>query len=139
LAPPSAQFLARRTAIAVFWTAVVFTFVCAVAPVPDRLMMADQDRIEHFIAFFTLTLLAVAAYPRRALAVTGMKLLAFGTVIEIVQALPIVGREGDLADLLADGAAIGAAGMLMAYTGARHRLLRLLRPTPDFVQSVHGR
>ena len=126
-------------AIALFWTAMAFAFVCAVAPVPGRLLMADQDKVEHFITFFTLTVLAVAAYPRRALAVTGMKLLAFGAFIEIVQALPMIGREGDLADLLADAAAIGSAGLLMAFTGTRLRLLRLLRPTPDFVQSVHGR
>lgn len=138
MARPSAQFLARRTAIALFWAAVAFTFVCAVAPV-DPLHMADRDKVEHVLAFFTLTVLAVIAYPRRALAVTGMKLLAFGAFIEVVQALPIVGREGDLADLLADAAAIGSAGLLMAFTGVRFKLLRLLRPTPDFVQSVHGR
>jgi VanZ family protein len=139
VARPSAQFVARRTAIAVFWTAVAFTFACAVMPVPDRLHLADRDKIEHFVAFFTLTVLATAAYPRRAVAVSAMKLLAFGAFIEVVQALPLVGREGDLADLLVDAAAIGSAGLLMVFTGARFKLLRLLRPTPDFVQSVHGR
>jgi VanZ family protein len=135
---PSAQFLARRTAITVFWAAVGFTFLCAVAPA-ERLYLADRDKLEHFIAFFSLTVLAIVAYPRRALVVTGMKLLAFGALIEVVQALPMIGRDGDLSDLLTDGAAIAMAGMLLAFTGARFKLLRLLRPAPDFVHTVHGR
>ena len=135
---PSSQFLARRTAIAVFWTAVAFTFVCAIAPA-DRLYLADRDKLEHFVAFFTLTVLAIVAYPRRALAVTGMKLLAFGALIEVVQALPAVGRDGDMADLVTDGAAIAMVGLLFACTGARFKLLRLLRPAPGFVHTVHGR
>lgn len=135
---PSAQFLARRTAIAVFWSAVAFTFLCAVAPA-ERLYLADRDKLEHFVAFFTLTVLAIVAYPRRALAVTGMKLLAFGALIEVVQALPTIGRDGDLSDLLTDGAAIAMVAMLFAFTGARSKLLRLLRPAPDFVHTVHGR
>jgi VanZ family protein len=138
VARPSAQFLARRAAIAVFWCAIAFTFACAIMP-PERLYLADRDKLEHFIAFFTLTILATAAYPSRALATCAMAMLAFGTLIEVIQALPMVGRDGDLSDLLVDGAAIASASLLLAFTGARFKLLRLLRPTPDFVQSVHGR
>jgi hypothetical protein len=136
---PSTQFLARRLFIALFWAAMAFTFVCAVAPVDQRVILADRDKVEHFVAFFVLTVCAIAAYPRRALVVTGLKLLAFGVFIEVVQALPMVGRQGDLADLLADGAAIATAAWFLALTGARFKLLRLTRPTPDFVHAVHGR
>lgn len=116
-----------------------FTFVCAVAPIPERMILADRDKVEHFLAFFVLTVCAIAAYPRRALVVTGMKLMTFGAFIEVVQALPLVNRQGDLADLVADGAAIVAAAMFLALTGARLKLLRLTRPTPAFVHAVHGR
>lgn len=136
---PSTQFLARRLFIALFWAAMASTFVCAVVPVDERLILADRDKVEHFLAFFVLTLFGTAAYPRRALAVTGAKLLAFGVFIELVQALPLVNRQGDLADLLADGAAIVTAALFLALTGARFKLLRLTRPTPAFVHAVHGR
>lgn len=138
MALPSKQFVLRRTAIAIFWAALAFTFAMAIAP-PDRLHLGDQDKAEHVMAFFTLTVLATIAYPRRALAVTGMKLLAFGVFIEIVQSIPALGREADLNDLAADAVAIILAVMLMAFTGLRFRMLRLLRPTPDFVHAVHGR
>jgi hypothetical protein len=139
VAVPSAQFLARRLFIALFWAAMAFTFVCAVVPVDDRVILADRDKVEHFVAFFVLTVTAIAAYPRRALAVTGAKLLAFGVFIEVVQSLPMVNRQGDLADLAADGAAIVTAALFLAMTGARFKLLRLTRPTPAFVHAVHGR
>jgi hypothetical protein len=139
MAVPSKQFLARRLFIALFWAAMAFTFVCAVIPIEERLILADRDKVEHFLAFFVLTICAIAAYPRRALVVTGMKLLAFGAFIEVVQSLPLVNRQGDLADLLADGSAIAAAAVFLALTGARFKLLRLTRPTPAFVHAVHGR
>lgn len=132
------QFIARRIAIAVFWTALAFTFICAVLPA-ERLHLGDKDKVEHVLAFFTLTIMATAAYPRRALAVTAILLFGFGVLIEVVQALPFVNRMSDFADLFADGAAILAASSLLALTGARFKLLRLLRPTPEFVNAVHGR
>lgn len=138
MAIPSTQFLLRRTAIAVFWCAFAFTFACAVLP-PEQLHLGDKDKIEHLLAFFTLTVLCTIAYPRRALAVTGMKMLAFGAFIEIVQSIPELGRQADVNDLIADGGAILAAMTMMALTGLRFRMLRLLRPTPDFVHAVHGR
>jgi len=139
VAVPSAQFVARRLAISLFWIALAFAFFGAIAPVDHRFVLADQDRIEHFKTFFVLTLLATAAYPGRALAVTGMALLAFGAFIEVVQAMPMIDRSGDLADLVADGVGILSAAALLSVTGARFKLLRLLRPTPAFVNSVHGR
>ena len=138
MSAPSTQFLARRLAIAVFWIAVAVTFVCAVVPA-ERLHLGDRDKVEHVLAFFSLTVLGTLAYPRRALATTGMKLLAFGVMIEIVQSLPLISREADLWDLFADGMAILGAIAVLAATGARFKFLRMLRPTPDFVHAVHGR
>jgi VanZ family protein len=138
MAMPSTQFMLRRSAIAVFWLAMAFAFYCAVAPV-EKLHLGDRDKVEHVLAFFTLTILCTVAYPRRALAVSGLKMLAFGAFIEIVQSIPALGRQADVADLVADGCAILAAISVMAATGLRFRMLRLLRPTPDFVHAVHGR
>jgi hypothetical protein len=132
------QFIARRTAIAVFWAALAFAFICAVLPA-ERLHLGDRDKVEHVLTFFTLTVLATCAYPRRALVVTGLLLLGFGASIEVAQALPFVNRMSDVADLVADAGGIMAASSLLALTGARFKLLRLLRPAPDFVNAVHGR
>lgn len=138
MALPSRQFILRRSAIALFWAALAFSFVCAVAPA-EKLHLGDADKAEHVLAFFTLTVLATVAYPRRALAVTAMKILAYGVFIELVQSIPALGRQADFNDLAADACAILVAVMVMAMTGLRFRMLRLLRPTPDFVHAVHGR
>lgn len=136
---PSFQFIARRVAIALFWAALLLTFLIAIGEAPSRLVWEDQDKLEHFGAFFILMVLGVFAYPRRALATTGMALLAFGVLIEVAQATPFVHRDADLYDVLADGSGLALAASLLAITGLRFRLLRLLRPTPPFVHAVHGR
>lgn len=117
----------------------MLTFLIAVGEAPSRLVWEDQDKLEHFMAFFILMVLGVFAYPRRALATTGMGLLAFGVLIEVVQAMPIFSRDADLYDVLADGAGVVLALSILAITGLRFRVLRLLRPTPPFVHAVHGR
>jgi hypothetical protein len=56
-----------------------------------------------------LTFLAAAAFPRVHLLVIAVLLSAFGALIEIVQGLPIVHRDKDFWDWVADTLAIGAA------------------------------
>jgi hypothetical protein len=67
------------------------------------------DKAEHFLAFYVLSFLAAAAYPRLSLAVVALWLSLFGAAIELVQALPIVHRDCDFWDWVADSAAISAA------------------------------
>ena len=71
-----------------------------------RVQLAPWDKAEHFIAFYALTGLAVAAFPKRNLFVIAALLSAFGALIEIVQGLPIVHRDRDFWDWVADTIAI---------------------------------
>ncbi len=92
-----------------FFAALSFTFYSAVIPPQHALQLVPWDKAEHFIAFYALTGLAVAAFPRRHLLIIAISLSGFGALIEIVQGLPLVHRDRDFWDWVADTLAIGAA------------------------------
>jgi hypothetical protein len=105
-----------RGAQLVFFATLIFTFVAAVMPPHQAPKLFPWDKAEHFAAFYTLTLLAIAAFPRRSLATIAVLLSAFGGGIELVQALPVVNRDCDVWDWAADTIAILAALAPMAAT-----------------------
>lgn len=95
----------KRTAalaLPLFWVTVAFTFFMAVKPVVAGQALFPWDKAEHFSAFYVLTGIGAAAYPRRPLWLVGALLSTFGAVIELVQALPIVHRDCDFWDWVAD-------------------------------------
>jgi hypothetical protein len=98
-----------RLAKIAFFAALIFTFYSAVVPPSHAVQLVPWDKAEHFIAFYALTGLAAAAFPRRSLFVTAVLLSAFGGLIEIVQGLDIVHRDRDFWDWVADTLAIIAA------------------------------
>ena len=98
-----------RLAQVAFFAALIFTFYSAVIPPQDALHLVPWDKAEHFIAFYGLTGLAVAAFPRRNLFILAAVLSGFGAFIEFVQGLDIVRRDRDFWDWVADTIAIGAA------------------------------
>jgi hypothetical protein len=98
-----------RLAQAVFFAALIFTFYSAVAPPTHAVQLVPWDKAEHFIAFYALTGLGVAAFPRRRPWVIGASMSAFGALIEIVQGLPMVHRDRDFWDWVADTIAVVAA------------------------------
>ncbi|HEX4160567.1 MAG TPA: VanZ family protein [Rhizomicrobium sp.] len=116
-----------RAAQLAFCAAFVFTFVAAVMPPRHAPQLFPWDKAEHFAAFYTLALLAMAAFPRRSLLAIAVLLSAFGGLIELVQALPIVGRDCDVRDWVADTIAILAA--LAPIGAARWRALFATPPT----------
>ena len=97
--------LARFT----FFAALVFTFYSAVIPPAEAIRLVPWDKAEHFIAFYALTGLAAAAYPKRNILVIAALLSGFGALIEFVQGLDIVRRDRDYWDWVADTLAIAAA------------------------------
>lgn len=101
--------LLARLAKIVFFAALLFTFYSAVIPPEHALHLVPWDKAEHFIAFYALAGLAAAAFPKRHILVIAALLSAFGALIEIVQGLPIVHRDRDFWDWVADTLAIGAA------------------------------
>ena len=98
-----------RMAQVAFFAALLFTFYSAVIPPSRALHLVPWDKAEHFIAFYALTGLAGAAFPRRNLLVIAALLSAFGALIELVQGLDIVHRDRDFRDWVADTIAIAAA------------------------------
>jgi hypothetical protein len=98
-----------RVAQVAFVAALIFTFYSAVIPPAKALRLVPWDKAEHFIAFYALTGLAVAAFPKRNLLVIAALLSAFGALIELVQGLDIVHRDRDFWDWVADTIAIAGA------------------------------
>ena len=90
-----------------FFAAVAFTFAMAVLPPGDGPELLPWDKAQHFLAFYVLAGLGAAAFPRQTLWAPAVGLLLFGGLIELVQALPIVGRDSDFWDWVAD--AVGVA------------------------------
>jgi hypothetical protein len=103
--PPVATSLARLAFVA----ALGFTFIEATIPPQYALHLLPWDKAEHFLAFYVLSLCASVAFPRRDLLWIAVWLAAFGAAIEIAQALPILQRDCDWQDWLADLVAIAAA------------------------------
>jgi hypothetical protein len=98
-----------RLAQAAFVAALLFTFYSAVIPPQKALQLAPWDKAEHFLAFYALTGLAVAAFPKRNLFLVAALLSGFGAFIEFVQGLEIVHRDRDFWDWVADTIGICAA------------------------------
>lgn len=86
-------------------------------PVPA----AANDKINHFIAFLELTLLAFLAWPGARLLYVVPPMLVFGLLIEFIQSfLPY--REFSLMDVAADAVGV-AAGVLFWHLLFRNLVL----------------
>lgn len=95
-----------------FWAALVFAFVMAIVPHPPRLPGEPSDKVQHIIAFVTLTLLGCAAFGRGAWVRLLICLSLYGALIEVVQAIPQIHRDSDVIDWLADTAAVATVLVL---------------------------
>lgn len=102
-----------------FWAAVLFTFIMAVMPHPPRLPGEPNDKVQHIIAFTTLATLGVTAFSGSAALRLFVGLSLFGALIEVVQTIPALNRDGDAVDWLADTAAV--AGVLLVALLVRRR------------------
>ena len=103
-----------------FWAAGAFAFVMAVLPQPPHLPGDPSDKIQHILAFAVLACLAALGYRRvRALRI-GLGLSAFGAVIELVQLVPVLHRDGDVVDWCADTL---SAGLVLAAARLLQRRL----------------
>ena len=90
-----------------FWAAVLFAFVMAVLPAPPGPEV--PDKVEHMVAFFTLTVLGGLAYPRLRHIRLMLALIAFGGLIELAQLVPALHRDSEWSDWFADIVAVLAA------------------------------
>ncbi|MFC6619927.1 hypothetical protein AB3M93_13805 [Novosphingobium panipatense] len=89
-----------------FWLALVLAVTMAVLPHPPTLPGAPSDKLQHMMAFATLAVLAVLGHPRVPKLVIALALVALGGAIEVVQMIPSLNRDAEMADLVADGFAV---------------------------------
>jgi len=104
----------RRLFVLAFWAAVLFAYVEAILPGREVINLAKWDKLNHMIAFFTITFLARAAYPRIPIFRLFAWLAAFGAFIELSQAMSFIHRDAELGDWVADMIAI-LAGLIIAW------------------------
>jgi hypothetical protein len=107
-----------------FWAACAFAFVMAVVPHPPILPGHPSDKLQHIAAFVVLAVLGRLAYPETKKRKLLLGLMAFGALIEIVQAIPPLHRDADPLDWLADTGAALTVFVIVAlwgYLTARRR------------------
>jgi hypothetical protein len=114
------RWRASRTSRAIFWAAAGFAFVMAILPHPPEVPGEPNDKVQHIVAFATLSLLGSFAYPKAALLQLFVRLSLFGAFIELVQAIPALHRDSDVLDWVADTAAV--AMTLLLVRGWRSRV-----------------
>lgn len=104
---------------AVLWAAFVVTLVAvlvlALLPVPELQEFGldigfDNDKLNHASAFATLAVLGGLGWPRRKVRLV-IFLALVGVAIEILQGTPLIDRDLDVFDWVAD--CIGIAGGLV--------------------------
>ena len=95
-----------RGARGLFWAAAAFALVMAVLPHPPDIPGEPSDKVQHIVAFATLTLIGSVAYSVTAPLKLLVRLSLFGAAIEIVQMIPALHRDSDVLDWLADTAAV---------------------------------
>ena len=104
----------QRAARIAFVVAAIFSFVMATLPHPPPIPGQPSDKLLHMLAFATLGTLAAAGFPGQSVARLFLALTVFGAAIELAQAVRMLNRDSELADLLADMTAA-----LVALIGTR--------------------
>ena len=111
----------RRLTRTLFWAAALFAFVMAVLPHPPQLPEEPSDKVQHIIAFATLTLLGSWAYRTTSPLKLLLGLSLFGAAIEVAQDIPIFHRDSELLDWLADTAAVAVVLLIIILVRRRPR------------------
>lgn len=104
----------RRLFVIAFWGALLFAYADAIVPGKDAISLSVWDKINHMAAFFTITFLARAAYPRIPIFRLFVMMAVFGALIELSQAIPIIHRDAEWDDWFADMVAT-VAGLIVAW------------------------
>ena len=105
--------LSPRLLRPLFWLLFTFALVMAVLPKPPSLPI-DRfgDKFAHMLAFAALAGVANLGWRHIPAWRIGLQLSAFGALIEVLQMLPVLHRDSDLRDWIADTAAILVATLI---------------------------
>lgn len=104
----------RRLFVIAFWLATAFAYVSAILPPSEAPHLTWWDKLDHMTAFFTITFLARAAYPRMPVPLLFALLVGFGALIELSQAVSFIHRDAEWDDWFADIFAI-VVGLILAW------------------------
>ncbi|WP_373491367.1 hypothetical protein [Parasphingorhabdus sp.] len=96
-----------------FWLLLGIILILALIPADDAPSVSTDDKLNHILAFFTLSFMARLLWPRLKLAILFLLLTLLGGAIELLQLVMGFGREADWMDFGADVLAI-ALGLLAA-------------------------
>ena len=96
----------------------VSLFVLTHVPLPEGAVVGHSDKAAHFLAYLVLTLLVSASlapeWPRLRFKV-GIGLLSYGALDEALQAIPVIQRNADVWDWVADGLGVGVGMVLVEW------------------------
>lgn len=95
---------------------IMFTTTMAFIPITEMPNIFNLwDKVQHALAFTTLTITGNLAYPKNT-KVVYVGLILYGAAIELMQSTLTTTRFGEISDLLADsvGVAIGFAVYFLA-------------------------
>lgn len=96
-----------RVALAI---SVITISVLALMPAPEVLVTTLWDKLDHWLAFFTLALLAEHAFPQQPFwRRIALGVAAYGVGIEIAQGFT-PDRNADVMDVLADSIGVASYG-----------------------------
>ena len=107
--PPVLSSILLWLARAAFAAALLAGTVSAVMPASDSPHVLPWDKAEHFVGFYILAAIGAFAFPRLKAVWLALGLVALGGAIEIVQGLPMVARDSDVKDWIADTLAVACA------------------------------
>jgi hypothetical protein len=91
-----------KIASVLFWLALAITLVMATLPSPPKMHMQVGDKLTHMSAFAALSLFAWLAFPKRGVVWLFAVMAMLGAVIEVLQLIPALQRDADVADWIAD-------------------------------------
>ncbi|WP_417622828.1 hypothetical protein [Parasphingorhabdus sp.] len=101
-----------------FWLLLGVILVISTMPAEDAPTVFADDKLNHILAFFILSLMARILWPRVNVVILFVMLMVFGGSIELLQLVMGFGRDADWMDFGADIIAI-AMGTLSAH-GLNH-------------------
>ena len=113
-----AKLLVPRFMIPAFIAALALTLFMALDPLPPSTPLDRYgDKTEHMLAFFTLAILSSIGFPRVRARMLLEHLSFLGALIEVFQESPMVHRDCDWKDWVADSIAAALALAAMRWVG----------------------
>ena len=97
-----------------FWLLLGIILAISLMPAGDAPTVFANDKLNHGLAFFTLSLMARLLWARTHAVILFVLLMAFGGGIELLQLSMGFGRDADWMDFAADILAI-VIGMLVGH------------------------